>query len=74
MIVIRATRETCFRPEPLAPEPACLLSVGFLRDLKNLAHPGTSKKQLVLRAASAILPSSFSGADWQSRPVVPVRA
>jgi len=44
----------------LKPPKTCFLSGEILRDLKNPAHPGTSKEQL-LSAASDILPSSFSG-------------
>jgi hypothetical protein len=44
----------------LKPPKACFRSGEILLDLKNPAHPGTSKAQL-LSAASDILPSSFSG-------------
>jgi hypothetical protein len=47
----------------------CLLSGGILKDLKGLAHPGTSIEQL-LSAASGILPSSFSGSGHDDWPAI----
>ena len=59
----------CSRPRPLATiSSRHRTSPRLSEDLENLNHPGTAKQQHLFRAASIILPSSFSGANPRPWP------